>query len=108
MTREHSLGSGDSESAALRNHPFADLDFARARIARAQDHQFGSLKIQQRSLQTGEPTVFRDRVGDLQRVVRASQSNAAAHQRIFPARRSGRDGVLARLTAAGWNGINRT
>lgn len=84
MAGQDGLGSGDSESATQRHHTFANLDLARAGIARAQDDQFRPLQIQQRSFQTGNQAVFRERIRDLQRVVRAGQGDAASHQRVFP------------------------
>jgi hypothetical protein len=84
MAGQNDLGSGDSESPAERHHAFADLDFTRAGVARAQDNQFRPLQVQQRSFQAREQAVFGDGVRDLQRVVRACERNATSDKRVFP------------------------
>ena len=62
MTRQHGLRACDAKGASQGHHPLAILDFTRARIACAQDDEFRSLQIEERCFQTGEQTIFRDRV----------------------------------------------
>lgn len=58
--------------------------FSRAGVTSVQDDQFRSMQIHQRRFQTGEQTVFRERIRDLQRLVRARQRSTASHQWILP------------------------
>ncbi len=88
MAGQHQLRARDPEGAAQGHPALANLYFARAGLACAQNHQFGSLQVQQRRLQSGQQTIFKCEVRNAEcgigEVIRSRQRNAAALERILP------------------------
>src|SRR6266567_3180240 len=84
MTGQHSFRAGDAKSPAQRHHAFADFHFAAPGVTGAQNDEFRSLQVEQRSLQASEQTVFSHDIGDFLSVVRARERNAAAYHGVFP------------------------